>query len=199
MASVSEVSICNQALTWLGQKPVTSLSDDSTTAEWMRTNYESIRNAVLEERMWTFATERAISTTSDKDPWGTYWSHSAPVNWISVFRCYQNVSQSCNTIDKTWRLEGGNILSAYSTVYLWGIKLVTDTGKFTPLFVQALAARIAADAAIPLTENRELQSDMWNLFEVKLAEAAARDGQQGSNEQIISNTLIDARLGGGYG
>ena len=189
---VSEVSICNQALTWLGQSAITSLDDKSTTAEWMRNNYPFIRDAVLEERMWTFATARASSTTLDRDAWDTAYAHPAPLNWISVFRVYRNSGiGTLTSID--WRLEDGNILCSESNILLWGLKRVTDTGKFSPLFVQALAARIAADACIPLTENRQLQADMWNLYSVKLGEAAARDGQQGSNEKVVSDTLVLAR------
>lgn len=191
---VSEVSICNQALLWLGQDIITSFADQNTTAQWMRNNYPFLRDAVLEERMWTFATVRGTSTTEDKDAWGVQYSHPKP-DWISVFRCYK--STQC-VIDPTWRMESGNILSDYQTVYLWGIKQVTDTSEFSPLFIQALAARIAADACIPMTENRQLQADMWNLYSTKLAEAAVRDGQQGSNETVISNSLINARAGGGY-
>ena len=191
-SNVSEVSICNQALTFLGQKPITSLNDANTTAEWMRNNYPFIRDAVLEERMWTFATARASSTTLDRDAWDTAYSHPAPPNWISVFRIYRNSGISTLTsID--WRLEDGNILCSESNILLWGLKRVTDTGKFSPLFIQALAARIAADAAVPLTENRQLQADLWNLYNVKLSEAAVRDGQQGSNEKVVSDTLVLAR------
>jgi hypothetical protein len=76
---------------------------------------------------------------------------------------------------------------------LWGLKQVTDTAKFSPLFVQALAARIAADAAIPMTENRQLQVDMWGLYGDKLREAAARDGQQGTNDVITQQRLTSVR------
>ena len=195
-SNVSEVSICNQALTFLGQKPITSLNDANTTAEWMRNNYPFIRDAVLEERMWTFATARAASTTMDRDAWDTAYAHPAPLNWISVFRIYRNSGISTLTsID--WKFEDGNILCSESNILLWGLKRVTDTGKFSPLFVQALAARIAADACIPLTENRQLQVDMWGLYGDKLREAAARDGQQGSNDMITQSRLTGVRNYGG--
>ena len=199
---VSEVSICNQALLWLGQNTITSLDESSTAAEWMTNNYPFLRDAVLEERMWTFATARAVSTTADLDPFGVQYLHAIPLGWLSVYRVYCNVTSSDPSNwqkSEGWRREGSNILTNEPTVYLWGMDRTVDTGKFTQLFAQALAARIAADAAIPFTENRGLQSDMWNLYSVKLADAATRDGQQGSNERIQSNSLIDARYsGGGY-
>jgi hypothetical protein len=187
---VSEVSICNQALTWLGQPPIASFNDNLATAEWMRNNYPFLRDALLESRSWTFATARYESTTADVPAWGSGYTHTIPPDWISVFRCYRPGRLA---IPIEWRLEGGKVIAEWDTIWMWGIERVTDTGVFTPLFVQALAARIAADAAIPLTENRQLQADMWQLFNDKMREAAARDGQQGTNDKLRSNTLIDAR------
>jgi hypothetical protein len=205
---VSEVSICNQALSWLAMDPITSLDDNDRTSQWMRINYPFLRDAVLEERNWTFATDRATSTVADLDAWGTMYVHPIPISWQSVYRCYSRIGQggsfgptspNANITSEGWRREGGDILSYDSTVYMWGMKRLTDTGAFSSLFVQALAARIAADACVPFTENRELQRDLWNLYGVKLAEAATRDGQQGSNEVIVSDSLTRVRLYGGSG
>ena len=193
---VSEVSICNQALSWLGQSAISSLDDKSTTAEWMRNNYPFIRDAVLEERMWTFATARAKSVSAERDAWDSAYVHATPGEWISVFRVYRT-SGTTTLTSVDWRLEDGKILCAEDSILLWGLKRVTDTGKFSPLFIQALAARIAADAAIPLTENRQLQVDMWGLYGDKLREAAARDGQQGSNDMITQSRLTGVRNYGG--
>ena len=189
---VSEVSIVNQALSWLGQDQINSLDDKNTTAQWMRNNYPFIRDAVLEERMWTFATARAKSISAERDAWDSAYVHASPGEWISVFRVYRT-SGTTTLTSVDWRLEDGKILCAEDSILLWGLKRVTDTGKFSPLFIQALAARIAADAAVPLTENRQLQADLWNLYNVKLSEAAVRDGQQGSNEKVVSDTLVLAR------
>lgn len=200
-AMVSETSICNQALTWLGQRPISSIDESSTTAEWMRRNYPFLRDAVLSERMWTFATARDMSISEDRDAWGSMYVHPIPLNWLAVYRVFLSVNQygQGGTPDPNWRLEDGGVLSSEGTVYLWGLKQVTDTGKFSSLFNQALAARVAADAAIPLTENRQLQREMWALYQAKLADAAARDGQQGSNEIIQSNSLLTARTTYGRG
>jgi hypothetical protein len=209
-SQVSEVSIANQALSWLAMQPITSLDDNDKTSQWMRINYPFLRDAVLEERNWTFATDRAQSTVADKDAWGTMFIHPIPISWQSVYRCYRRIGDGSANISGSgdrnnnitsdgWRVEGGNVLSYDDTVYMWGMKRLTDTGSFSSLFVQALAARIAADACVPFTENRELQRDLWDLYNGKLREAAARDGQQGGNDVIQSNTLIDARAGSGYG
>lgn len=195
IAMASETSICNQALTWLGQNPMSSMDDKSKAAEWMRTNYPFLRDAVLEEVTWTFATDRQTSTTADKDGWGVMWSHPKPLNWISVMRVFGSVDSYGNGQDPdlNWRLEGGNILSQYDTVYLWGIMQISDTAKFSPMFNQALAARVAADAAIPLTQNSSLQKDMWALYVSKIEAAAARNGQQGGNDRINKGNMTRRR------
>ena len=191
---ISETSICNQALSWLGQTRITSLEDPGTTAEWCRDNYPFIRDAVLEERMWTFAQAREVSTVSEKSPWGDRYQHPIPLGWLAVYRVFRDEhgQKSCE-----WSREGRFILTRESTVYLWGLQRIVDTGAFTSLFSQAVAARLAAEMAIPITENPKMQADMWALYQAKLADAATRDGQQGANERIRSNSLINAR-GGGY-
>ena len=196
---VSEVSICNQALTWLGSDTITSLDDDSRQANWMKANYPFVRDAVMEERMWSFAVDRAVSTVADMDAWGGMFVHPKPTEWMSVFRVYKTLTAGGEGVpDASYRMEGGNVLSKYSTVYLWGLKRISDTGAFSPMFTQALSARLAADAAIPLTENRQLQADMWALYGDKLVAAASRDGQQGANDYITQRRLTSARFAGGY-
>lgn len=189
-AMVSETSICNQALSWLGANRITALDGASREAEWCRDNYAQIRDAVLEERMWTFATERDTSTVGDLDDWGVKYKHPIPVDWIAVYRVNCDAH---GTTSRGWVREGRYILTEDATVYLWGLKRVTDTGYFTPLFVETVAARLAAEGAIPLTGDHKKAAYHWKLYAEKLAQAAARDGQQGTNEQINSNSLIDAR------
>lgn len=196
---VSEVSICNQALSWVGQSEITSLDQNNKGAEWCRNNYPFIRDAVLQERTWTFATVRATSTTADLDAWGGMYVHTLEDEWLSVFRVYRASNLAGQMIpDDSWRMEEGKIVSNQSTVYYWGLKQITDTGKFPPVFVQALAARLAAEMAIAITKNRQLQADMWALYGDKLREAAARDGQQGANDVITQTRLVNARYSGGY-
>jgi hypothetical protein len=198
---VNEISICNQALTWLGQKPIISFADQNTTAEWMRNNYAFLRDAVMEERAWTFATVKNTSTVEDLTVFGNFYEHPKPLNWLWIYRVWHDVSARDPNRwirDESWRIEGEFVVSSYSTIYMQGCERVTDTGKFSLMFVQALAARIAADACVPLTENRQLQVDLWGLYQDKLMAAAARDGQQGSNDVITQHKLTGIRQTGGY-
>ena len=197
-AMVSEVSICNMALSWLSANRISSLDDPSNEAALCKDNYSFARNAVLEERMWSFAQAREVSTTEDMDPWGTQYQHDKPLNWLQVFRVYCDVSSQNPDYWRTsdgWKMEDGFILSNDATVYMWGVKEITDTGKFSFQVAQTIAARLAALLAMPLSASKQQQAQMWALYQALLADAAARDGQQGSNEKIRSSSLVDARRG----
>ena len=186
---ISETSICNQALSWLGAREITSLEDPSTEAEYCRNNYPFLRDAVLEAAWWSFARDRATSTVADLTSWGSLYKHAIPLDWIQVLRVYTDEGYT----QSAWTREGRYILAPETTVYMLGKKRITDTGQMSTLFVQAVAARLAADLAIPLTENRQLQSDMWTLYNDKIAEAKAQDGQQARAEKMKPTQLTRGR------
>ena len=119
---VSETSICNQALSWVGHGRITSLEDPSTTGEWCRDNYPFIRDSVLEERMWTFATVRTKKTSNDLDDWDQMYKFAVPLDWLSVFRVFRDVSnENRYRTSEGWRREGRYILANDPTIYMWGI------------------------------------------------------------------------------
>ena len=191
----SEVSICNKALGWLGAKNIASLDENSTPASLCRDNYGSIRDAVLESRMWTFSTARAVSTVGedDIDEFERMYLHNIPLNWLGVYRCYRSTDMRRKQKADNWRREGGKILAEDTTLYMWGTERVTDTGKWTSLFVEAVTARLAAELCVALTENRQREVDLWSLYDAKLREAAARDGQQGESDDMDVGSFIKAR------
>jgi hypothetical protein len=192
---VSETSIVNQALGFLGSNPITSLNDDSISAQLMRDNYPFIRDAVLTEAAWTFATDRLTDTTADMDAWGQQYKHALPLDWMQVLRVYHDISNNHRRLrSNDWVREGDFILTNEATVYMWGIKRITDTSLFSPAFVQCLATRIAADLCMAITESVTQQGTLYQIYDIKLKEAMNADGVQGANEMIQSNTLLDARL-----
>lgn len=196
---ISETSICNQALSWIGGGQIESLEEPSRTAEMCKNNYPFLRDAVLEERMWTFAKVRKSSLVGDLNEDDLY-IHAQPLDWLKVFRVYDNSTGSNAHVASNrerpqvyWEKEGRNILTPCANIRMHGIIRITDTGKFTNMFVQTLAARIAAELAMPLTQSTTNRDAMWSLYNMKLDEAAARDGMQGRNEKLRPGSLTTVR------
>ena len=191
------VQICNQAIGWLGGNRITSLDDGTTEANLCKDNFEFLRDAVLETVDWSFAKKQVRLT---------------PLTTTPAFRFDQQFLQPADVLriitagakdDFTDILEwepGVNdsnqqVVYANNTevLYLLYVSRQEETTKFPPLFAQALAQRLAADLAIPLTENAGLANRYWQLYERKVIEAANSDGVQGPQQRIKSGTLRNIR------
>lgn len=182
---MSKISICNQALGWLGANLITSFEDGTTESNLCNSNYDPLRDAVLEQHNWTFATTWEELVMLANPPISLYPnSFQIPTDALAVTFCGIDYDHPVR-----WRREGSAIVTDESRCVIQYIRRVEDEAQFTPLFTQALAARIAADLAIPLTDNRTLQSDMFQLYQVKVKEAASRDNMQGRSRRIRSRWL----------
>jgi len=196
--SYSTVKICNLGLGWLGAKLITSLEDESTEAALCRNNFDLLRDTVLEARAWSFASKRntLAATTGVMPPeqeFGYAHRFKIPSDTIRILRA----GASVHFLDRLrWVREGDEILADAGKIYIKYISRVESPIKFSASFCQTLAARLAADLCIALTENAKLQDAMWKLYASKLTDAAATDGMQGRQEKIRSDALIRPRMSG---
>ena len=203
MANASEVSICNQALGWLGGNLLLSLSDNTVEDKLCNANYAILRDSVMEAAPWTFAQKRAVLTPmAQVPPWGYSQQFLLPADFLHVEYCGQNGRWEEDDVITDWQKEqssdGNNVLVCNeSVVYLRYTKHVTDTQLMSSLFTQALAARIAMDLALSLTNSRSMMSSMAEMYSSKMREAVAQDNKQGRARQIKANTLLNARIAGG--
>ena len=191
----SEVDICNKALLSLGAAQIISFDDPSNEAALCKQLYFDLRDAVLQAHDWSFAIERVVLPKGGTDPTFRYANaYPLPTRVLYV--------QEVNKITRTdpvrdWQVENDAIVTDDNTCSAKLLRQVTDTSKFSPLFIQALQARLAADMSIPLTSNGKLEQAKWNLYRAKLTEASSRDGQQGKSRRIRSRWLENARLSSG--
>ncbi|RLB61608.1 MAG: hypothetical protein DRH08_13665 [Deltaproteobacteria bacterium] len=187
----SEVSICNQAIGWLGGNLITSLDDQTTEAILCKANYASLRDAVIEEGKWTFATRRLKLALSGEVPEYGYANRFAiPTEVLSVITVTPNKDQTNGTENFDWRREEDYIVCDSGVLYAKCIVRITDPSKFGSMFVQALAARMAADLAAPLTESTAKEQKMTAKYENAIDKALAIDGMQGKSDRIKSNSNI---------
>ena len=204
MAATPE-AICNQALSWLGGSLITDITVSEDSNEWRlcSANYEPLRDAVLTEYEWTFAVTR-ITPAAATDPanGGFSKAFTIPATALRVLQVTsiveENTASSATGLGRyskvEWLREGDLIMvNGAESIYARVIQQVTDTTKFSPAFDQALAARIAMDIALPLTNSRLLQRDMASLYGEKLRVAASIDGLQGRSTRTRSDSLIRVR------
>ena len=62
-------------------------------------------------------------------------------------------------------------------------RAVSNPAAFDPLFAETLAVRIASEIAVSLTESAGKAQALWQVYQLKLAEARRRDAQEGLSQR----------------
>lgn len=178
---MTDIQIVNIALSWLGCNRIADFGDDSDEARWAKDNYATVRDAELSEKLWTFATRREALAQDASSPAFQYTNRFVlPSTVIKVWRCYDSNQDEITD----WVREGQSVL-ANDAAPIYAITTYRcSEDRFSPQFIQSLAARLAMVGAVPLTENRGLFDDYKGLHDVLLAHAGSSDGQQGRAEQF---------------
>ena len=61
------------------------------------------------------------------------------------------------------------------------------------MFTDVLTAKLAVDLVYPITNSASLQTQMQKLYQTKLSEARSIDGQEGFQDDLVSDTFTDFR------
>ena len=201
-STASEVDIANMALGWIGADTITSFDDESTQAVLAKLNYPRSRDVVLEVREWTFAVKRFTLQPDTEKP-EFQWANQFPIptEVLRVLTVEREQVVSSNELTSNfieheqmnWVREGGNILADMDVVFMRGLVRIEDPTKFSETFTHALAARLAADLAIPIARSKTLQQVMFTLYDLKLRDAASTEGMQGRSKRIRSRYLAARR------
>ena len=194
--TVTEVSICNVALNTLGELPISSLSDNNIRARQCKLLYPITRDIVLMDAPWTFAQKRVLLGTVDETiPFtddGMTVVYSKPTDWLKANK--QNVRWA------RFKVEGDRILSDTAGLGIWYTARITDPTKFGLKFAyEALAAKLAAELAFPITHSRSLMDSLMTIYTtIKLPTAESVDAQQGTKTRPLDDAWTRSRVVGPF-
>ena len=189
---LSEVDICNLALAQLGGKfSITSLDDETVGAQLCKANYAPLRDAVLEEMDWSFAIkEHALAADPVKSLIGSYTRYKIPADTLRVLAVYDGWGKV-----EDWHMEARFILAQTDGLIIKSLDSTNDTSLFSQAFTQALAARLSAELAMPLTNAVAVSTAQWQLYAQKVSLARTNDSLQGSSINYPTARIIRARRG----
>lgn len=157
--SITETQICNRGMDIIGEKDLLNLDVVSKAGKFCKRNYPILRDAVLEEVRPSFAIERALLSTLSTTPlYGFTFEATLPNDYLSLVGVEDNVDHV---------IEGRVIQSDSDPLRIQYIKRVENTNFFTMLFVEALAARIAAEAVKKLTNDDKLKKVLADEYAAK--------------------------------
>lgn len=145
----SDTSICNLALGYLGAARILSLDEASPEAKACALHYTQTRDEVLRSHRWNFAIARGgFSRLSEPPAFGWAFQYQLPVECLRVLQVNGYAEDEA---PDNWEIEGGRLLCDADSVQVKYLRQVNDGNLFDPLFVEALALKLASRLCIPLT------------------------------------------------
>jgi hypothetical protein len=194
---MSDVQICNLALSHLGTPGISSLQEQSKTARQCLIHYELARDYVLRDFPWNFAEKRqALALLSNITPIGYDLAYAYPTDCLKALRIYNTVEGADEIDFRITSADDGKskmILTNEEDARLIYTMQITDTNLFDSLFVKALSHYLAAELAQPLTKKTSLQSAMIQLYTGIISAATASNASEGRDMSESDNPFIASR------
>lgn len=204
--AASEVDICNRAIQKVGGQPITSLSDASTSARAVNRCYELLRDSELRASNWNFAVKRAQLAASVTAPaWGYTKQYPLPSDFLRLIdiRDHYGVSETIGSLGQNevdYSIESGDgdlksiLTNEGSPIYIRYVARVTNTGLFDPMFVEALAARIAVEISEEITNSNSKKQSLRDEYKEIMRQARYCDAIETAGEALIESDWLVARL-----
>lgn len=188
MASTA-IGLCNRALVKIGAAPIGGFDDGTAEAETAQALYEPARDALLSLHPWNFATGQATLPRLTQDPVADYGcAFQLPADFLRA------VSAGCPGAGRglDYRILGETLETDSAAVTLTYVRRPPEA-EFPAFFAQALAARLAAEFCLPLTESASRASLHFQQAEQEIRRARQIDGQQDTRAGFERFSLIEAR------
>ena len=186
--SLSVIQICNMALTQLGEPSISSLAEKNKASRLCDLRYIDVRNAVLRAHPWNCAIKRASLAQLNETPaYGYAYAFQLPTDFLRLVR--PQVSSA------KYKIEGRKVLTNESEFNLTYIYALDDVTQMDSLLQAAIAARLAAELALPLARSAERQNNLWQQYKEKLSEARFIDASEHEAEVLQTDHWLGSRIG----
>ena len=192
MASV--VNICNSALNLIGASTISALTEDTKNARLCNQRYEPVRNRVFRGHNWNCLIKRVQLAANSTDPVMEYAkSYALPSDCLRVLKIHNGTTDSIAS-DLDYKIEGKNIVTDETTVYLVYNALDTDPNNYDVYLREAISHQLAADLAYAITNNATLANNYMTRADERLREARFIDATENSLDTVEANEFTNARL-----
>jgi hypothetical protein len=193
----SNVSICNRALNLIGQKTITSLTEQSSQAIKCNLVFEDTRDLVLSEAWWNFASvEEALGLISDASTVKYDYVYSYPALCLAIRDIYNEYTVLVSKPGVYEVIDYSGIKAIATNVedaYLKYTKRVVDPSVFSLPFIEALIYRLASVLAHQLTGSPELADNMLQKSLAYVSEAKRLNQQEGIKVPDPQTPYINVR------
>lgn len=184
----TEVEICNLALSHLGDEATVSSIDPpegSPQAEHCARFYPIARDVLLEMHPWGFATRRVTLAALTVPTWSWQFAYAYPsevIKLLAILPYGASTEDDSQDYETEGAADGARIiLTDTESASCRYIASVSDTSKFSPLFVDALSRLLASYLAGKLIKGdagRKASMDQLGAFNMAASRAMVSDANQ---------------------
>lgn len=185
---MQEVDLCNQALTLLGHRTISSFSEDSPAGQACRVHFHPLRRKVLRGGLWGCARRREeLIQIADFN--GGIWSYAYlyPTDCLMIW--FLEPQQGKFPAFTTAVHAGERVIMTNVTApaahYIYDSE---DYSLWDPMLVDAFVFALASYLAVPLTGDTNLAAHFRKLAQSSIIEAQA----VAFNE--LSRTWVDSYI-----
>lgn len=194
----SAIDICNLGLSNLGDEAnIASFTEGSAQAEHCKRFYPIARDAVLEKHTWNCATRRvALALLAVTPPASWLYVYQRPTTALRVIAVLpEGVSEDSDSEDFTQEILADGTQVIYTNTEnatVRYIALVTDTTKYAPWMVIAIARLLSSFLAGPIVKGEtgmKVAAEHLKIFNsVDLPNATSLDATATQNEPYRNMT-----------
>jgi len=213
----SAVEICNLAISHGGAgHTIQALTESSVEARQCNLLYDKARRATLRSHPWNFATKRVTLALLTDTYTGWTYAYSYPTDCLNVIEILNPLAAIYSDYSLT---ATDRVRNRYATRNKVEYKVIsnddknarvvlcnledaemeytadiTDVNMFDPLFVEALAWRLAADLSMPLRGDLQQFDLLERKFFREISKAAAESSNEDQKDPEDRNNYVGARL-----
>jgi hypothetical protein len=191
---MDSVTICNLALAHIGDQSIVSMTDPSQEARFCTLFYNPVRQEILRQHPWNFATKIVqLNQTVTPPIFDWTYKYQLPTDFFRLITVNAfGVSQP----SQTYEIQGDFLLSDIEAAAISYTADVTDENLFDSIFVEVFCLRLAARLAKSLAGSMQISQQLNQEYKYLLSEARRIDGTENSERQKypwVNSDLVKAR------
>lgn len=194
-----QIGIYNMALANIGQsETVASLSERSKAQITCSQFWENARDATLADFPWPFATKFQLLAPIASPPRNWAYQYQYPVDCLrAMYLTVEGMRRPSEEYQPVFEVaygDGGRIiLTDQPLAELAYVARINEVGRFDPLFVTALAWRLAYMIAMPMTATRTMVETAGAMYKDAVQTAWAHALNESKQDYIVESEFIRAR------
>ena len=181
----TDISMCSNALLLIGHSTISSFTDPGAGPEVAANLYDTTYENLLTQHRWRFATaKRQLSqlTSSPLNEW--QYAYTLPADYLTGFRVYPSTD---------YEIYENKLYSNENEIAIDYI-FKPDESRLPAYFVKLMEFHLAAQFAIPVTDNTAKAEEYRRMYEDQLRRAKFIDSQARPSDGFVDSPFLEVRM-----